>query len=159
MSNLFYCGPIGEYDFKTIKELSIVSHQFLAKENFYRLKKKLKQIKLRYFIEDFGDIPSILTGEKFDVIYLSAMQNYIWDNVHGYNYYKKLKEYENLLNKNGVIQGGYLYWQHFKESESDCDWYINLFKKKGYEKQEIDIFTGKKAKYANIAMLKRNKKR
>ncbi len=159
MSNLFYYGPINEYDLEEMKTISISSHNFLERENFYKLKHQLKQITLHYLIEDFGNIPTILEGKKFDVIYLSAMQNYIWDNIHGYNYYEKLKEYDHLLSQNGVIQGGYIYWQHYKKDKEWYDYFINLFAQNGYERENIDIIPGVQTKYYNIAMLKRKRER
>lgn len=159
LSTLFYYGPISTLDMPKISNIDIRNQKFLDKENFNQLKTKLKQIKMKYIISDFGDVPNILSGKKFDVIYLSAMQNYIWDNVHGYNYFEKLKEYENLLEKDGVIQGGYIYWFSIDRNKDYSEWFMNTFQKNDYEKQKIDIVTGvEREDYYNVAMLKRNRK-
>lgn len=94
---------------KVIEKLVLSNNIFSDEKEFYRLKKLLTQIKFNYHICDFGEIPEIFSNKTFDIIYLSCMNNLIYDNIHGYNYFDKLKEYETLLSKNGIIEGGYFY--------------------------------------------------
>lgn len=136
--NLFFYGMPEKGVEEGIKQEVIPSNIFLEEKEFYHLKKELLKIKLRYFINDFGDIPFLLRREKFDTIYLSCMQNLIYDNVHGYNYFNKLKEYESLLAKEGCIQGGYLYLQDL-EDETWYQYNREHFKENGYRQEKINI--------------------
>lgn len=80
-NDLFYSGKLTSKDYEVFRKVIIPSNIFLEKQSFYALKKQLKQIKLTYFIEDFGEIPNLINPNSTSLIYLSNMQNYIYDNV------------------------------------------------------------------------------
>lgn len=68
------------------------------------------------------------------------MHNFIYDNVHGYNYLEKLKEYETLLKNGGTLQGGYIYWN---QMEDEYCWYrslIMMFRHEGFNLEELQRF-------------------
>lgn len=90
------------------------------------MKSKLKKIKLTLLLEDFVNIPDVLKNQQFDKIYLSCLNLYIYDNIDGYNYFDKLKEYLSLLKQNGVMEGAYLYYR----CRNDYEMYTDEFSKK-----------------------------
>ncbi len=153
--NLFYYPVIDQKNSKGVQIDVIPSNIFLEEKEFYRLKKELLEIKLRYFVEDFGNIPTLLKGEKFDTIYLSCMQNLIYDNIDGYNYFEKLKEYDYLLAKGGVIQGGYLYNGLDTDDEKWCSYNLKHFEENGYQKENINIIPGKDYGEYHLAFIKK----
>lgn len=113
-----------------IEEVVLPYNLFSEEKSYYHLKKLLVQIKFNYYIGDFGEIPEYFKGNQYDIIYLSCLNNLIYDNVHGYNYFTKLKEYDELLKPNGTIEGGYLY-----DYQTDWAWieYSNKkFGEQGY---------------------------
>lgn len=132
-------------------EVVIPNNIFLEEKEFYHLKKLLTQIKFNYFVGDFGEIPTTFRGKTFDIIYLSCMNNLIYDNVHGYNYFEKLKEFEPLVKKGGVIEGGYLYG--YQNNWAWIEYATKNFKEQGYEFKEVCFG---KDEY-DIAFIKRNR--
>lgn len=118
-----------------ITKIIIPNNIFLEEKEFYRLKKLLTKIKFNYFIGDFGEIPDTFYGQTFDIIYLSCMNNLIYDNVHGYNYFEKLKEFEPLAKQSGVIQGGYFY--DYQNEGVWLEYATKKFNEQGYESTEV----------------------
>lgn len=118
-----------------VTKLVLPNNIFSNEKEFYRLKKLLTQIKFNYHICDFGEIPDIFHNQTFDIIYLSCMNNLIYDNVHGYNYFTKLKEYDNLLKKDGIIEGGYFY--SYQLNDSWTNYAKEQFLNQGYMENKI----------------------
>lgn len=151
---LMYTGKLDNDDFKIFEKVTIPGNFFLQKEEFYLLKKKLRQIVFNYYIEEFGKLPKILDKEKFDYMYFANMHNYIYDNIHGYNYLKKLEEYENLLSSGGVLQGGFIHFFHY---EDDPKWYnaiISQFENHGFNVEDV-CHVPEKKELQDMVLIKR----
>ena len=157
IQNLFYTNIEAENEVEIIIKRSVIpSNIFLEEKKFYHLKKVLTQIKFKYHICDVREVPQIIKNEKFDIIYLSCLHNFVYDNTQGCSYLEKLKEFEDLLKKGGTIQGGYVYWH---QMEDDYYWYnslLILFEREGYKIEAIKRFENR-MDINDIALLKRIK--
>ncbi len=154
---LMYTGKLDCNDFKIFEKVTIPGNLFLQKSEFYLLKKKLKQITLKICVEDFGRIHDFLKGNHFDYMYFANMHNYIYDNKQGYNYLQKLKEYEDYLSKDGVLQGGFVHFYHFEESPRWYDAVINQFENYGFERKMI-CHVSERRELQDTVLIKRKEK-
>lgn len=125
--NLFAYNVFNDKKFALLINLEVFpNNPYLQKEIYEKIKRKIVNVNLTFLLEQFGNIPRILKGQSFDKIYLSCLQNFIYDNVHGYNYFDRLKEYILLLNSKGVMEGAYIYY-HDREFYEQ---YVDEFSKK-----------------------------
>lgn len=85
---------------------------YIIKDNYEKLKSIMKDKDFKFLNTNISSLPELLKGEKFDVILLSNISDYI-DLVYGNDHMKMYKELidrlvDNLYD-NGIIQVGYVY--------------------------------------------------
>lgn len=98
-----------------IEELSN-RNEYFKKEGYYQLKKKLKMVKIRFLLESFEKIPKAIAQQKFDKIYLSCLNLYIYD-----VYFEVVKEFCEFLKPNGVMECAYLYHDYIARDMAYVD--------------------------------------
>lgn len=117
-----FCNPcvLEEENYTEALKQLLVNNNFYQKQNFYVLKRKLKEIKLQFLLEEFDKIPQVLNNQRFDKLYLSCLNFYIKEK-NGYNYFEQLKQFLPLLKPNGVAECAYIYHRYRDKEEYDTD--------------------------------------
>lgn len=106
--NLFY------NDANSKKKLQF-NIKYLYGNNYYKLKEKIKDIKLSFINTDITELPERIS-EKYDFIYLSNIMEYS-EHIYNMSKFNSIKEYKNLilklidnLNINGTIIISYFFY-------------------------------------------------
>ena len=99
-----------DYDIRKVRDLN----NYLTKDNYYKLAGTIGNKSINFINVNVANLPEVLDGEKFDMILLSNISDYI-HYVYPYpeNHMKKYKELIEKLVDNlydgGIIQLGYVY--------------------------------------------------
>jgi hypothetical protein len=115
------------------------------KENYELLKNRLKDIKIKFVRESLVNIDKTLIGNKYDLILLSNLSDYIKSLFSG-NYLEKYKEFiehnlNKLLNKGGHTVLAYIYDYLNKNYRTQIDNYE--YQNKVFDKLKYKTLTFK----------------
>lgn len=118
--NLYYDF---DYDIRKIRNLN----SYLIKDNYYKLAGSLGDKDINFINVNVANLPEVLDGEKFDLILLSNISDYI----HYVYEEDSLEKYRELvdklidnLNLYGTIQVGYIY-SRYQRGEDVSKFHIN----------------------------------
>lgn len=98
-------------------------NNYLEEDSYYKLQSIMKDKKVRFINSSIDDLVDTLNGEKFDIILLSNISDYIHNfylDGHLERYREIIDKLISNLNDGGVIQVGYIYcFYHKGEDISD----------------------------------------
>ena len=106
-----------DYKYSKMRELD----NYIAKSNFLNLADNIGDKDINFLNVDVSNLPEVLDGEKFDMILLSNISDYIhfiYPNNHMERYKDLIDKLVDNLYDGGIIQIGYVYSKYARGDDS-----------------------------------------
>ena len=156
----FRANPVGkvytdfesDYSYKRMKKVS----NYVSKDNYMRMPEIIDGREINFLNANVFDLPDMLYGEKFDMILLSNISDYIhyfYGNDHMVMYKEIIDRLVDNLYDGGIIQVGYIYtedeYRKGKRYDDYSKFHIEQSRNKVFPSDEYPIqsvvgFYGKK---------------
>lgn len=120
------------YDFNNKLSLMEKMNSYINPKRYNKLSSILREKQIEFFNIDIDNLPELLKGEKFDLILLSNISDYIhliYKENDLERYRDLIDRLEDLLNLYGIIQVGYIYSIYSRLSDVS-KFHINLYRHK-----------------------------